>query len=204
MAEGESRGRRGTGPSAGVQPLAAACPIQYVGAQGMAFGEVGVVEIIGWVVGEPDALHHPLGPNIQDRRDRHDLIDAETVKGALEHRYGGFRCEAVAPETPGKSPTDLELVSEWQRRKAREPCEVTLNFERVEPKTVAFKGSFNPIDECIGRRPIRGGRKERHHFGIGIHGGERTTVARKPSPEYQAFRDDLWTHSLLDDLGAEL
>lgn len=148
-----------------------------------------MVEIIIGIVRHRELFHNTPRWAILGNGHRDDFFKIESFKTILDRRSGTFGGIAILPVFPGQSPTNLDARSKvsfesWNHQpNETDEWRAVLHFDSPQSEWVRFKVRDDPLRCRVAFAAIEDGRKETHHFRVGIHASEFVQVAGSPSAE---------------------
>jgi len=169
----------------------------------VAFGERGMGEVVGGVVGHAELLHDALRPQIRNGRERDHLAETDDVERVVERSLTAFGRVPATPVLVRQAPTDLDRRREMRlprlRREADVPGELAGvdDLDRPQPPPVLGKPSFDAVDERVALRARQRRRVVLHHGGIRVHCREQRAILVPPRAQPQPLRTQIVDHKCL-------
>ena len=157
-----------------------------------------VFEVVGGVVGHPEALHDVPRALVANRGIRDDLVPSEELEPEVKGsgaRLGGV---TVAPGLPTESPADLDRRRERRsERRCRQTSEtkessVVASLHRPEPESVHFPVLENPGEEQVGRRAVEAPRHVPHDLGVAVDCRKWPTIRSTEPAQGHASGFEAW------------
>jgi len=73
----------------------------------MAFGQARMIEVVGWIVRHSELFHHVAGAQVFRNRERDQTVEAQLLKGVLDHRARAFCRQSATPAIECEPPADF-------------------------------------------------------------------------------------------------
>ena len=134
------------------------------------------------------------GLDVADRRERHDLGEADGVEPERQRGARRFRRVAMSPLPRGESPPDLDGRHEPGRGEPGEPDADAVEVDAPEAEAVVGPVGHHVVDVGVGLGPALQRSEELHHERIGVDRRVRSAVGIRPPPQQQALRTQFGDH----------
>ena len=171
-----------------------ASAVENVAAEGVGFGEGGVVEVLGRVAGHADLLHDAAGGEIGRGGKRHDFGEAKGFESVFEGGQGAFGGQALIPVGGGEAPADFDAGRKGELEPGDVEADVADAFARraefggPEAVAVLLEVGVDALEHGVG---VGGGHESgevAHDGRVGIEGDEGGAVGGLPEAEEEAWR----------------
>lgn len=176
----------------GFQPLFAGNAVQHMLAQRVIASEVRVFEVILDGVMHTNGLHDLLRRQIGPGRERHHLLQRQTIECAAQGGPGGLTGVTQAPVLAGQAPADFhrrrEGRFETHDAQTGKTDELTAIFTLQGPESEAMLGEMpaHPADQRRAFQTAQGRRKVAHDLRIGTHRRKCRQIIVAPLTQQQA------------------
>lgn len=168
--------------------------VENMAAEGVGFGEGGMVEVLGRVVGHADLFHDAAGGEVGGGCERHDFGEAEGLETALHGGQGAFGGQALVPVGGGEAPADFDAGREGELETGDIETDVADALaggaEFGGPEAVAVLGEVgvDALEHRVGFGGGHEGGEVAHDGGVGIESDEGGAVGGLPGTEEEAGR----------------
>ena len=171
-----------------------ASAVENVAAEGVGFGEGGVVEIVVLVMGHADLLHHAAGGEVRRGGERDDFGEAEGSESVFESSEGAFGRESLVPVGGGEAPADFDAGRKGELEPGDVEPDVADTFARSaefggpEAVAVLFEVGVDAFEHGVGVGGGHQGGEVAHDSRVSVEGDEGGAVGGLPGAKEEAGR----------------